>query len=256
MSSTDQTAPQDPASSTPAPALTTPRRLWLWAGIAAAAAGLSAWLVGESPVMRVAPRQVGQTIFGQAFAAQTADTIRAADVATAARMYGAFGGLLGLGLGAVGGLASRSSRSAGMAMLTGTVLGTVAGSISSVIAVPLYHRFHESIPSDLIASMLVHGAVWGSIGASSALAFAVGLGRGWRSVFVAVAYGLLSALLATAFYEVAGAVIFPTDETGEPISQSSVSRLFARLIVALCIGIGSAAAFGTRRARTAATIAQ
>lgn len=256
MSSADYTAPQDPALSSPTPALTTPRRLWLWAGIAAVAAGLVAWLVGESPVMRVAPRQVGQTIFGQAFAAQTADTIRAADVATAARMYGAFGGLLGLALGVVGGLASRSSRFTGMAMLTGTVLGTVAGSASSLIAVPLYHRFHESIPSDLIASMLVHGAVWGPIGASSALAFAIGLGRGCRAVCVVIAYGLLSALLATALYEVAGAVIFPTDETGEPISQSSTSRLFARLLVAICIGIGSAAALGTHRARAAATSAR
>jgi hypothetical protein len=249
MSSTDSAIPHelDRDAAPDAPAVT--RRLWFYAVIAAIAAAALAWLIGETGVVKVAAKHVSGTFMGQPFSAVSKETLHAATLATAIRMYGVFGGLLGFALGLVGTTTARPAHRRGTGLLVGLIVGTLGGALTPAIAIPLYDRYHESIESDLLASMLMHGAVWGTIGGAGGLALALGLKAGRRDTVLALAGGVLGGLIGTALYEVTGALLFVTDEPGGPISLSSRPRLFARLIVAVCVAIGASAAFGKRSKR-------
>jgi hypothetical protein len=217
--------------------------------VAALVAGLAAWLVGETGLVWVAPRKISMVTMGQRHLGTTAETERAAVVATAARVYGVFGAALGLALGAAAGLARRSPRGAFTAALLGAGLGGVAGFGASYGLVPLFFRYRDAFATDLITSMLLHGAVWAAVGSSAALALGVGLGAGPSRLVRCVIGGALGALIGAAAFEVLGAVFFANDDTGEPVSTSAGSRLLARLLVAAFIALGTSAGFGARRAR-------
>ena len=52
-----------------------------------------------------------------------------------------------------------------------------------------------------------------------------------------VAGGLAGGFLGTVIYELAGAFMFPLDKTYQPLSETSSSRLLARLAVTLCVAV-------------------
>jgi hypothetical protein len=115
--------------------------------------------------------------------------------------------------------------------LLGAVLGLVLGASVSLALLPLFisMRF-DYFNYDLIISMVMHGLIWGLLGAAAGLAFAVGLGepslRG-RSLTA----GLLGAMLGAIAFDLVGAVLLPMAETDQPISESWPTRLMARLLV-------------------------
>jgi hypothetical protein len=161
----------------------------------------------------------------------------------AALAYGGLGAVLGLALGAAGGLARRSARAAIGAGLTGLVLGGAAGAGTTLALLPSFHATRaaasdEEWNNDLALALRTHGGIWLAIGAVGGLALGLGL-VGWPRVGRAIIGGMLGAALAAVIYEFAGAVFFPVAETFRPMAITPAPRLMANLAVAL--GVSAAA---------------
>ena len=157
----------------------------------------------------------------------------------AAIAYGALGMLLGLGLGAVGGLARGSASAAAAAGLAGLVLGGAAGARghhAGTAGVPCRRprATDEDAGRDLGLALATHGGIWISVGVAAGLGLGLGLGGGAR-LGRAVVGGLLGAVIATVIYEFGGAVGFPLSESFRPRAVTAGPRLLAHLSVALCV---------------------
>jgi hypothetical protein len=220
-----------------------PRGLALRAILAALAAGLLAWLAGESAALWVAPVKVPQVVMGQPFRASTIKTEQTAAIATAVRQYAAFGALLGLALGAVGG----PVRHAVSGALLGLALGAAAGACASFVGVPVFFRVRYSFFDEVIPSFLLHGAIFSAIGGAAGLAFGIATGRRGGGLARAFLGGVLGALLGTAAYEIITSVLFANSDGGEPIPGSPATRMLARLLVATSTAAGVLAASSARR---------
>jgi hypothetical protein len=157
--------------------------------------------------------------------------------------YGALGAVLGLALGAAGGLARHSIRGGIVAALTGLILGGAAGALSTLSFLPSYHAaraaaLDEDLTKDLALALRTHGGIWVAIGAAAGIALGLGLGAG-AQVAGATIGGMLGGALATVIYEFAGAVAFPVGETFRPVAATIAPRLLAHLSVAFCVSAGA-----------------
>ncbi|GAC1470716.1 MAG: hypothetical protein NVSMB9_16090 [Isosphaeraceae bacterium] len=207
---------------------------------AAITAGIIAWLVGETELVRVRPRLVAMVVQGARMNASTIETELAANTATAARVYGVLGAALGLSLGIAGSLTRRSSVQvqAWVPALLGAGLGAAAGFATSLAGIPFFERHRDALENDLIPSVLLHGSIWGAIGAAAGFAFGVGTGGRQRLALRCLLGGLVGVLIGTALSDVLGAVFFPNDQTGNPVSLSRSSRFLSRLLVSLSTAVG------------------
>jgi hypothetical protein len=161
-------------------------------------------------------------------------------IATAS--YGVLGALLGLALGAAGGLARRSPGAAITAALIGLVLGAAAGTGMTLLLLRLYHAFHaqpspDNATQELYLALATHGGIWVAVGTAAGLALGLGLGGG--RVGRAIIGGIMGAAVAAIIYEFGGAVVFPMDRTLQPTAMTPGPRLFAHLAVALCVSAGT-----------------
>jgi hypothetical protein len=221
----------------------TTRRLGTWTMAAAIAAGVIAWLVGETSPVWVAAKGVPVVTQGRHHVGPTTATVEAALIATAARLHGVFGVVLGLALGAAGGPGRGWRALAGA--LVGASLGLVAGLVGAYVGIPLFIGF-ESVSKDLTHSLLLHGGTWGAIGVAAAIGWGVGAAGGKGQFLQAVLGGAIGALLGAAAFELVGAVFFVSAATDGPISTTPASRLLARLLVATFTAVGIVAAAGMR----------
>jgi hypothetical protein len=108
---------------------------------------------------------------------------------------------------------------------------------------PSYHAARaaasdEDATNDLALALRTHGGIWVAIGAAAGLASGLGFGGGAR-IPKAVLGGVLGAALATALYELGGAIAFPTAQTFRPMAMTAAPRLLANLSVALCASAGA-----------------
>jgi hypothetical protein len=146
------------------------------------------------------------------------------------------GGSLGLFLGLAGGLAQRSSASALTAGLIGLVLGAALGAcLPLLLVVPYFHLQKIRNSDDLLVPLAMHAMIWGTLGAIGGLAFGIGLGPGHR--LRSLLFAFVGACMGTALFEVIGAVIDPLALTSDPVSKTLRTRLLARMLVALAVGI-------------------
>jgi hypothetical protein len=231
------------------PASSSPRRgpvlaLALAAGVTA---GLLSWLAGEASYDFIRPAKEPVEMMGMTQIQPTSRTMSVADTRNAALAFGALGGLLGLALGAAGGLSSRSLRATGWGGLVGLVVGGAAGAGMAMLVGPLVFKLSSRPdlpawlnPEGMILPMLIHGAAWCSIGAAGGLALAVGLGLGPRGLGRAMLGGLLGAALGTVLFEAVGARFFPLAQTTNLIATSSWARLLARVLVTTFAALGAA----------------
>jgi hypothetical protein len=168
--------------------------------------------------------------------------IRVSQDRVATLSYGVLGALLGLALGAAGGMARRSPPAAITAALIGLVLGAAAGAGTTFLILPWFRASH-AIPSadnatqELGLALATHGGIWITVGAAAGLALGLGLGGG--RVARAIIGGILGAAVATVIYEVGGAIAFPLDRTYQPTAMAPGPRLLAHLAVALCVSAGT-----------------
>lgn len=232
-------APERPRSGGQAGAPASGARLWGLALAAGLVAGLASWGAGEAVAGRF-DVPLANTYGDPEAAAENIRQIQAASAKSAAVSYGLLGAAMGFALGLSGGLARGSARSGLAAGVLGLALATASGAAASLALVPTYFAAVDRDSDDLILPMLIHGGIWVPIGALGGLAFGLGMGGGGRAAR-ALAGGLLGAALATATYEVAGALAFPIDKTGEPMPSTWGPRLLAHLSVASLASSGIAA---------------
>jgi hypothetical protein len=193
-------------------------------------AGLLAFGVGEAVYDLIPAGNVTQHALGLTKVSPTVATEIVAATRNGALAFGVLGLFLGGCLGLAGGLARRSSLAATAGGL-GSVLGLAAGVGTSLALLPFCIAWRFRYPdNDLLISFLMHGAIWGSLGAVAGLAFAVGLGE--RSLRLrALTAGFFGALIGAVAFDLIGVVAFPGAMTDDPISRTWVTRLMARLLV-------------------------
>ncbi len=213
-------------------------RLIAFATLAAAAAGLAAWAAAEATYDRLQPPMAmfkgGMPTAPELIAAEAVTNAGLARRAAVA--FGALGGLLGVGLGAAGGLARRSSRSAVVAAVVGGALGATVAAASSWIVFQKAPRLLPPTTDELIVAMTAQGIVGGLIGAAVGSTLAAGSGR---SVARGALGGLVGGAAALVLYQVIGAVALPLAATAEPVPNAPVARLSALLSLALLATLGA-----------------
>ena len=216
---------------------------------AAVIAGLATFGLGEVFYGWFPPEGVPQMLGGAAVTTPTVETTIVADTRNSALSFALLGGCLGLALGLAGGMARRSRRAALTAGLIGLIGGAVLGAVLPLVLVGPYIRLqHFRNSDDLLYPLGMHSLLWGTLGAVGGLAFGIGLGRG--HLLRSLVFALVGACVGTAIYEVIGAAIDPLALTSDPISKSWWTRLMARLLVT--VGVGMAICLSLPSARRVA----
>ncbi len=244
MSSNDQGAASGPARSEqegsvsgPPRANTAAQNAPRWLILAGVLAGCVAFGAGEATYEWIRPENGRINTMGNVVIAPTAETAGVAEVKNAAVANGILGMCLGGFLGIAGGLARQSRPRALIASVVGLVLCAIAGAILSLALLPYFLKVQPAyVEYELVVSALMHGSIWGLIGALAGLAFAGGLGD--RKFYATAALaGILGALLGGLAFDVAGAAFFPFAGTSQPVSITWSSRLLARLLVTIGVAI-------------------
>jgi hypothetical protein len=213
------------------------RARWL-AVLGGLLAGLVSFGIGEALYDIIPTETVQGNISGNIVMLIGRATSTVATARNGALTFGVLGLCLGGGMGLVGGLARRSTSGAVTGGTVGSVLGLALGAGVSLALLPRFVSMRlDYFEYDLIISLVMHGLIWGLLGAAAGLAFAVGLGELRLSGRTTTA-GLVGGVLGALAFELIGAVFFAAAETDEPISETWPTRLMARLLVT----VGTAAA--------------
>ncbi len=223
-----------------------PGLAWLLVVAAGLLAGLAGFGIGEAAPRFVAPSLEFSAEIrrnGTQVPIEMERRFRISRDQTAALAYGGLGMILGLGLGLAGGLARRSPSAAIAGGIVGLVLGGAAGAGTTLAVLPSYHAARDSATDenhndDLPLALLTHGGIWIAVGAAAGLALGIGLGGGARMARATIG-GILGAAIASMLYEFGGAIMFPLAETFRPMAKEAVPRLFAQLVVGLCVAAGA-----------------
>jgi hypothetical protein len=119
----------------------------------------------------------------------------------------------------------------------------MAGVSVSLLVLPRFFKTHDPQSQDLVLPLLTLGTICSAVGAAGGLAFGVGLGGRdrWKKTLLG---GLVGAALATVVYETIGAIVFATDRTELPISQTYATRIMLHGLVAVWAAVGSALGLG------------
>ena len=115
--------------------------------------------------------------------------------------------------------------------MIGLLLGAAVGTVVPLQLVPLFYRSAGRPPNPALP-LLVHTAMYATIGGMGGLAFGFGLcGLGGAAKgFLA---GAMGAILGAITYNVVHTIVFPLEWDLSPMPGSGVSRLLAHLCVAL-----------------------
>jgi hypothetical protein len=230
----------DPASDSSAVAAGA-ARLWLLTLVAGAFAGFVAWLGGEACLDRIKPPRHAVNSKGLVLNITNRREIAVADAKNAGLAFALLGASLGTGLGVAGGVARRSARKATAAALIGLIVGAGGGAGMSLALLPAYNGYKarnaDEAARDLILPLLVHSGIWSAVGGLAGLAYGLGLGERRRVPRIMLG-GLVGAAVGTMAYELIGAAAFPAAQTTQFVSATWPTRLFARLVVAVCAAAG------------------
>ncbi|MHB1557964.1 MAG: hypothetical protein ACYC61_10830 [Isosphaeraceae bacterium] len=212
----------------------TENRAWRLVLAAGLVAGLAAFAAGEATYGIIPARRVMLRTIGAVAPQVTPETQTTANVRNAALAFTLQGALLAGFLGAVGGIARRSTAAAIGAGFLGAILG--AG-LAAGVSLASLRAFSQALVNhsdyDMAISILMHGTIWGLTGAAAGLALAIGLGGGPRRLAAGILLGFVGAAIGTLAFDILGAGLFPLAETGEPVSLTWPSRLAARMLVAI-----------------------
>ena len=224
------------ASPTPIPIGPTPVGVGLGAALAlAVVAGMAAWAGGEAAIRAFDVPLISEfeVSGGEQFSARNQ-----AITNTSTASYGVLGAMLGLAMGLAAGLRRRDPKRMVAATAAGLVLGAIAAGVVAWVATRWFLANEVPLEDDLIRPLLSHGAIGSAIGLAAGLAAGIGLGGGRASILQAALGGLIGGIVATFVIEMAGAVLFPLEQTDQPVSQGVASRLFGRLVLAVFVAMG------------------
>ena len=241
-------ASADPKPTVPAPArdskpskemLGSRVRIWFLLMALGLLAGIVAWQVGERTMEYSKPSRAAASNLRD----PTAFNIEMPGVSAVngALTFGALGALLGLAMGLGGGLSRGSASSAITGAIAGLILGAAGGALPSFVVMPWHWRHQNDDPAtlELLTPLMIHSALWCAAGLAAGLAFGIGSSgfKPFRLLEAGLA-GLVGAMLGTFVFEMAAAMLFPFDHTANPFSDTSGTRLLARLCVAGFVALG------------------
>ena len=206
--------------------------------LAAVVAAAVSWELGEAGLFQFRPAIENLSMMGHAYRDTSARSREVAMLKGASCLLGTLGALMGMGMGLVGGRSSRSPRQAIIGAGVGLLAGGLAGAAPPWIVIPAYDRAEELTAGDLGRSLLMHWALWTSLGAAAGLALGIGIGDRKR-ILAALFGGAIGAVAGTVVYELAGSLVAPLAETGKPFAESSTARLMAALCIALSSSLGA-----------------
>jgi MFS family permease len=155
----------------------------------------------------------------------------------AAVAYGLLGGMVALSLALTASCLPQRFSSTRMltAGLTGVVLGGLFGASSSYALTPYY--LNRLGTADVTMSMLIHMAIWSSVGLTAGVAF--GMVFGTRRVLAGSSIGgMMGGALAALIFDVCGA-FFPLARTERPLPEEPGTRLAAAVLVSVFVVIGT-----------------
>ncbi len=225
------------------------------AAIAGLLAGLLAWSAGELTVKAFRPPMHVQNVMGQTIERATFEDRAAADAKNATLAYTEFGLLLGVGLGAAGGLIGRASRQAVRGAAAGGALGAVFSFGAALVLLPVYFRAEDTsqaeLSRDLTLPLLIHVGCWSATGLAAGVAYGIGRGGGSSRLAGAALGGALGGALGAALYEVVCATAMPHSGSTTPLPWSMTARLVARVLVAVSAGSLAALVADTPLSRSA-----
>jgi hypothetical protein len=151
--------------------------------------------------------------------------------------YGLLGATLGLLVGLAGGLSGSSRRTGREGAVIGGVLGLVAGTGLSMVTVPLFFEFSNSVTSAPLL-LLTHAVIFGGLGAATG----VGVGRAWggrKVIFKCVLGGIVGALVATVAVDVINVAVFGVMTIFEPVPAKSTPRAVVHIGIAVGTALGA-----------------
>jgi hypothetical protein len=218
---------------------TTPRAGWL-VGTALAAgvlAGVLAWAIGERVQGTFVPPSTATNMAGQTIRRISFQDQAVADTKNATLAFAALGGVLGLVLGAAGGIVRKSFSGAVAGVVSGFVLGCgfTAGATWGLL--PFYFRAlefsQEAMSHELLLPLLIHCGIWAAAGLAGGVGLAIGAGASWIRLCNSALGGLVGAALGAVVYELVGALVLPGDRTSEPVATTWQGRFLARFLVAV-----------------------
>jgi hypothetical protein len=214
-------------------------RIWLVVMGLALVAGGCAWLSGEFTLDYFKPTKQASENYRDPSALNR--EMLGVSARNGALAFGPLGGFLGLALGLAGGISRRSVWGALLGAFAGLILGAVAGALPSFWVMPWVwaHRNDDPSTTELLIPMLVHIGLWSGAGLAAGLAFGIGSGFKPFRLFQAAFAGLIAAMIGVFVFELGAASLFPLDRTADPFSDTSRTRLLARLCVAAFVGLGA-----------------
>jgi hypothetical protein len=220
------------------------RPMWTIVLACGTAAGLMSWLGGELAHGAFRPQLFVVQNMGITSHVPSRESQRAADLKNSTLVFAILGGLTGLATGLAGGLAVHSPTRGLKVGLLALATGAIAGALTSLGLVPLFYR--ELIPdtNDLLTPILIHGGIWTAIGAVGGIAFAIGTVKSKKQLADAIAGACFGAVLATIFYHVLAAAVFPEAKSTEVVANTAIVRLLAMSLVPIMIAVG--AGFGAQ----------
>ena len=217
--------------------------------VAGLVAGALAWLGGEG-VVAIETADQSFVPANQGQIGQHDAMILEATIMKASASFAVLGASIGLVMGVAGGLLRGMPKAAAGAGLGGAVLGGTMIATVSMVALPRFLEDTEQLEQGMLEPILMHGLLWSTAGLAGGIAFAVGLGCRPTTVAQAAIGGVIGAVLGAAIYDIVGAVLWATDKTGMPLSESWYSRLLSRMCVSVAVAITSAALIDQRRPPT------
>jgi hypothetical protein len=233
--------PARPASS----AGTTRLRVAMWSLSLAVAAAILTWILGEAGLLTVKAAKMSYNMMGTPAFGETGETRAVAEVRTTSLTYGALGGLLGLALGLSGSVSAGRLGTNRMAPIVGLIAGIGAGSLGSLLFLPLYNRWIVDNLDEWLRSLILHCGLWGPLSATAGLAFGLGAG-GWKRASRTLGISLACVILFVAGYELIGAFALPLSETSDAVPGTWHARLFAFVGVACFTVVGALLSVPTR----------
>ena len=215
------------------------RATWAIVLACGAAGGLVSWLAGELAFGAFRPQLFRIQNMGISSLQPSRESQRAADIKNAALAFAVLGGVTGLAMGLAGGLAVHAPTRSLKVGLLALGAGALVGALASLGLVPLF--FREVVPdtNDLLTPILIHGGIWMAIGAVGGIAFAIGTETSKKQFADAIAGACFGAVLATIFYHVLAAAVFPEAKSTVAVANTAIVRFLAMSLVPIMIAVGA-----------------
>lgn len=208
--------------------------------LAGAAAGLTAFALGESTYGTFEPAAVSQEFRGITSAMPTPATRDAAMAREASAAHAGLGAMLGLFLGLAAGLIRGDARRGAWGGAVGLVLGGLVGGLLPLGMLPGALGLRSRLSYDpILIGAATQALIWGPIAAAAGAAFGFALG-GARLVPRFALFALGGGVLAALIYAPAGAVAFPLAQTDHPLAAQRGARFLAHML----LPVAAAAAVG------------